>query len=98
VEIPIHITLNITATGSFPPGGQDKIRKAVIDYANDNIKIGTNIIYADLFPPILQSVVGFVIVSMFIGKTENPTGRDNIDIAESEIGTFSSESVVINVK
>ena len=96
LEVSIWMILNISTTADFPANGKDQILQAIVDYADTNMLIGTDVNYADLFTPILNSVKGVSVVSMFIARHETPTERENIAINESELATFDKGRITIN--
>jgi len=92
--VPIYITINVTKDSTFPGNGNDSIRSALIAYFANNLGIGDDVIYSRLYTP-LNTVPGFFVNSMFIGKTPTPSGTTNIAINFAEIATISSVNINI---
>lgn len=95
--ITVYVDLTITKDPNlFPADGENAIRTAIIDYAEDNFSVGDNVIYSRLYTPI-NSVAGHQVDSLYIGTSPSPVGVANIPIAFNEIGSFSSVNITITV-
>lgn len=94
--VTIYVTINLTTDPNIYPGdGDDQIRQATIDYADENIGVGDDVIWSRLFTPI-NSVPGHQVDSMFIGTSPGPSGTANIPIAFNAIASFTSANIVVN--
>lgn len=94
--VVIYITVNLTTNSSYPADGADKIKSAIIDYAEEQFSVGDEIVYSRLYTPI-NTVGGHQINSLFIGTSPSPVGTANIPIAFDEIGSFSSVNIIVTV-
>lgn len=92
--VPIYITIEITALGSFPATGPDEIRSAIIEYFVNNQGIGDDVVYSRLYTPI-NSVPNFQVDSLLIGTSASPTGQSNIVINFDQIATISASNINI---
>lgn len=90
----IYISMNITTDVNFPPNGNDAIRSALIEYFNENLGTGDDVIYSRLYTPI-NSIEGHQVESLTIGTSPSPVGTTNIVVAFDEIASLSSVNIVI---
>lgn len=92
--VPIYIAINLTTDSSYPADGDDQIKAAIINYAQEFFKVGADIVYTRLYTPI-NEIQGHQVDSLFIGTAPAPTGEINIPIAFTEIGSFSTVNITI---
>lgn len=103
-QTPIYIALNITVTNSasYPDNAQDLIKQAIVDYAKYDqsgmagFPPGADVILSRLYTPI-NSVPGFKVNSLTIGKTAGTLSASDISIAWNELATFDADDITITV-
>jgi len=93
--VPIYITISLTKDSSYPGNGDDAIKTALIEYFNNNLGIGDDVIYSRLYTPI-NSIPGHFVNSLRIGTAASPTGVINIPISFQQIATLSASNIVIS--
>lgn len=93
--ITIYITIDLTTDVLFPATGVNDIKSALIQYFEDNIGVGDDVIYSRLYTPI-NSVAGHQVDGLFIGTSPSPVTSSNIAITFDQIATLSSDNIVIN--
>lgn len=93
--IPIYIEIELTTDSSYPADGDDQIKAAIINYAQENFRVGSDIIWSRLFTPI-NEIPGHQIDNLFIGTSPSPAGTSNISIEFDEIGSFSTVNIIIS--
>lgn len=103
-QTPIYIALNITVTNSasYPDNAQDLIKQAIVDYAKYDqsgmagFPPGADVVLSRLYTPI-NSVPGFKVNSLTIGKTAGTLSASDITIAWNELATFDADDITITV-
>lgn len=103
-NVPIYISVDISTTenGLFPSNGQDLIKQAIVDYAvydqtgKTGFPPGADVIISRLYTPI-NSVPGFKINSVTIGKTQGSLAASDIAIGWNEIAQFSTDNISVVV-
>ena len=101
-EVPIYISIGITVTdsGVFPEDAVDKIKQAIVNYAvYDQEGVagfppGADVLVSRLYTPI-NSVPGFKVDSLQIGKTAGSLSTNDIAIAWNELATFDVSRITI---
>jgi uncharacterized phage protein gp47/JayE len=97
-DVDIYIEMDVRKFSSFPDGGDDLIKAAIIDYMENNadtrLKIGDDVVYSSLFCPIM-SVGGLSVTDLTIGTTASPTGKVDIPIGFDEIAEFDTSRITI---
>lgn len=103
VRIYIWIKCQIrVGSGTFPINGTDVIRTSLADFGNDNFNIGEKILYQQFYEPVYD-VAGVLEAILEFGTSDSeheaPLSYDsaNIDIAETQIGVFSSDRVTVTI-
>ncbi len=95
-DIEIFIELTVLTDASFPTGGADLVKQAIVD-EGDLIDIGEDVI-ALKFKCVPLEVQGVVDVTAFaIGTAASPTLEDNIVIAIREIARFDTSRIIVTV-
>ena len=102
--VPVYINMDISLTenSQFPLDGQDQIKQAIVDYAAYDQKglsgfpPGVDVARTRLYTPI-NSVPGFKVNSLKIGKSANSVAESDIDIKWNEIASFSTQNITITV-
>lgn len=103
-EVPIYIEIDVTVTdGSlWNMESEDKIKQAILDYAEYDqtgaygFPPGGDVLLSRLYTPI-NSVPGFSVTSLTIGKSSGSLSASDIAIDWNEIATFDPENITINV-
>jgi len=90
----IYISMDITTDANFPANGNDLIKSNIIQYFEDNLGTGDDVIYSRLYTPI-NAVQGHEVVSLKIGTAPSPTGVINIPVAFNQIASISAINIVI---
>lgn len=101
-EVPIYISIALTVTesGVFPEDAVDQIKKAIVNYAvYDQEGVagfppGADVLISRLYTPI-NSVPGFKVDSIQIGKAAGTLSTSDIAIAWNELATFDESRITI---
>lgn len=100
-ETPIYITIDISVTdSSYPEDAEEQIKQAIVDYAvYDQSGIagfppGADVLISRLYTPI-NTVPGFKVNSIVIGKAAGSQSANDIAIAWNELATFSTSNITI---
>jgi uncharacterized phage protein gp47/JayE len=95
--VTIYISMTIQDDPTiFPANGADLIKQAIIDYADENIGIGDDVIYSRLYTPI-NSVPGHQVNSLTIGFAPAPIGTSNLVIDFDSIASFTTANISVTV-
>lgn len=103
-ETPIYIGLSITVTNSaaYPENAQTLIKQAIVEYSKYDqsgmagFPPGADVILSRLYTPI-NSVPGFKVNSLQIGKAAGTLAASDIAIAWNELATFDADNISITV-
>lgn len=103
-EIPIYVSIDISETenSTFTESDIDKIKQAIVDYAEydqsgmSGFPPGADVILSRLYTPI-NSVPGFKVNSLEIGKAADSLASSDIEIEWNELATFSTENITVTV-
>lgn len=103
-EVPVYIDLDITVTNSasYPEDAEDQIKTAIVNYAQYDqsgaagFPPGADVILSRLYTPI-NSVPGFKVNTLEIGKTSSSTTAADIAINWNEIATFDPDNITITL-
>jgi len=103
-EVPIYISINISQTenSSFTSAKIPLIKQAIVDYSEydqsgkTGFPPGMDVILSRLYTPI-NSVEGFKVNSLTIGKTAGSLASSDIAIDWNEIAKFSVDNITITV-
>ena len=101
-EIPIYMTIDITVTDSsvYPEDADEQIKQAIVDYAvYDQSGIagfppGADVLISRLYTPI-NTVPGFKINSVIIGKASDSQAANDIAISWNELATFNKNNITL---
>lgn len=101
-EVPIYISIALTVTesGVFPEDATDQIKQAIVNYAvYDQEGIagfppGADVLISRLYTPI-NTVPGFKVDSIQIGKAADSLSTSDIAIAWNELATFDASRITI---
>lgn len=103
-ETPIYVSIGITVTDSvsYPEDAIDKIKKAIVDYAQyDQEGIagfppGADVLISRLYTPI-NTVPGFKVDTLEIGTSDDALAGNDIAIAWNEIAKFDEDNITVTV-
>ena len=101
-EVPIYISIALTVTesGVFPEDATDRIKQAIVSYAvYDQEGVagfppGADVLISRLYTPI-NTVPGFKVDSIQIGKAAGTLSTSDIAIAWNELATFDASRITI---
>lgn len=101
-EVPIYISIALTVTesGVFPEDATDRIKQAIVNYAvYDQEGVagfppGADVLISRLYTPI-NTVPGFKVDSIQIGKSAETLSTSDIAIAWNELATFDASRITI---
>lgn len=93
--VVIYIDMALTTDSDFPSDGADLIRSAIVEYFEENLGVGDDVIYSRLFTPI-NSVAGHQVDSLYIGLSASPTGTASLPIAFNEIASINDVNITIS--
>ena len=96
-EVPIYVRIQVKKIdNSFPNDGTEMIRAKVLDYLNENITFGEDVIYTRMFTPI-NSIPGHQVELLEIGTSLGALGMANIDIAWNEFPVTFAENIDVSL-
>jgi uncharacterized phage protein gp47/JayE len=93
VEIYLDVTLTVDA--DYPVDGDALVEQAILDWADENLQIGSDVV---VFPYLVGSFItvpGIVGVVIDIGTAPGPSGDANITIAETALANFDSGNLTV---
>lgn len=91
--IALQIQASLIVSPSFPVDGIARIKEAIVEWFN-NRDVGEDIYYSRLYEPI-NSVRGFSIKNLKVGRVGGSLGTDDIIIKHNEIATISADNIYI---
>lgn len=102
--VPIYVDIDITVTNSavYPEDAEEQIKQAIVDYAiydqsgMAGFPPGADVVLSRLYTPI-NSVPGFKVNSLEIGKTQGSTSASDIAIQWNELATFDPDNITITI-
>lgn len=95
-EIAVYVTMEISNTGAMPGDADSQIKQNLVNHSNNNLFIGTDVIYSRLYTPI-NTVPGFTVNSLTIGTAPSPTGMVNIPVGFDEVAFISADNIIVTV-
>ena len=95
-EVPVYITIELSDLGSMPGDADAQVKQNLVNYGSDSLFISSDVIYSRLYTPI-NSVPGFTVNSLKIGKTPSPTGMSNIVINFDQVATITADNITITI-
>ena len=103
-EVPVwvEVTIAVTNSASFPDNAEEQIKQAIVDYAKYDqsglagFPPGADVILSRLYTPI-NSVPGFKVNSLTIGKTAGALSASDIAIAWNELATFDADRITVTI-
>ena len=83
-NVPYYVNVTVQASDATPTTVIEMIRKALVDYSNENFAIGEDVLYTRLFSPI-NAVIGegAYVSGLTIGIAPDPVGTGNLVSAAS---------------
>jgi uncharacterized phage protein gp47/JayE len=94
-SVPIWLEVDVTTNDDFPIDGEEAIKQAIVDFADQNFGIGDDVIVTKLYCPI-NNVGGVVDITIRIGLSISPTTDNNISILDTEISDFDTSRIEVN--
>ncbi|CEF89184.1 putative baseplate protein [Pseudomonas phage vB_PaeM_PAO1_Ab17] len=97
-ELEVQVNLNISAiAGQVLPGDvKEQVTAAILAYQDGLDKIGKEVVYSRLYTPI-NSVPGFQVNSLTIGKKGGTQAMANIPVGYDEVAIFDATRIAITV-
>lgn len=93
-HVPIHISMNIVKKDGYPSTAPNDIKAAIASWGTANQDIGEEVLYSRIYEPI-NSISGFSVSSLTIGRSQTALSGSNIAIAYSEIASFDASNIDI---
>ena len=103
VNIYVNMAISFTDTSLWPENGEELIKKAIVEYAEYNqegtagFAPGDDVILSRLYTPI-NSVLGFKVNSLKIGKTQDAISVNDIAIDWNQLAKFDTNNITITVE
>lgn len=100
VDVDIYIDISITNLEGYPIDGDDRIKQAIVDFANGDLiegysyGIGDNVIYSELYIPI-NSIPGVQVDSLFLDSAPSPSGTTTLIIGDNQVSVFDTSRINI---
>lgn len=91
--VPLTMKMQITQYRNFPTNGKQLIKQAIVDYFN-SLTVGESVQYSRLYSPI-NTVTGFSVSNMVIGKQGDDMVQDNIYMNYNQIASLSADNILI---
>jgi uncharacterized phage protein gp47/JayE len=95
-EIPVYVTVDISATGDLAGDAAATIRQNIVEYGESANFIGDDVIYSRFYTPV-NAVPGHMVNSLTIGTAPSPVGMVNIPIDFDEVATFTPANVIVTI-
>lgn len=92
VYVPLFVEIDLTTDASFPDGGQELIREALVDYFQSSQTIGGKVVYSRLFNPV-NSIPGHEIVTLKIGTSSGSLTETTLNMAYNEIAILPPSNI-----
>lgn len=93
----VYVTVNVSITGSdFPPDGIAQIQSAVLNYVNNGLTLGDDVIYSRLYTPV-NSIPGHTVNYIHLGTSASPSGTSNIAIAFDHEASLELANCIVTV-
>ena len=86
--------VNLVALDGASNELEESITARIVTHLN-TLEIGEDIIWSDLFTPIIQEQ-NISVRSVFIGRSSNPTGSDDIVMANAEKAQGIEANITVN--
>lgn len=95
-ETQLYVDMTIVPTEGYTAEAVQQIKDAIAAWVTANITIGESLHYSRLYTPI-NSVAGFEVTDLNIGKTASPTGEVTLSAAIDEIILSDTSNITITV-
>lgn len=97
----IRIEIELSDEESFPTSGMDQIKSNIVNWADENIVVGTDVVWQKLFRPIYQ-VTGISSAVITLGSSDEENvqpayGTANIEISPSELARFDASRIEVEI-
>lgn len=93
----VYLEFDLTTNDEFPVDGEDQVKDAVVAFADDNWRIGSDVILSALYASVF-SVSGVVSIdAVRAGFSASPVGTSNLTIEDREIALADSSRIEVNV-
>ena len=96
IPVPIYIEMDLVPLGEWGEESTEDIKNALIKHFQDDINIGSEVMYSRLFTPI-NSVPNHKLTSLKVGKSENDLGYQDVEVSYREIAVLPKANIIINV-
>lgn len=99
--VDIYVEVDTETFSNYPPDGADRIKQAIVDYANGllvegrSFGVGDDIIQTRLYTPV-NTVEGHSPTAIKIGTTASPTLENDITIDFDEVSEFTIANITVN--
>jgi len=95
--VDIYVILDLTTDSLFPVDGAALAEQAILDRAAERFSVGDDVIVIPTLIAALDAIPGIIDVVIKVGTAPAPTLDANIPIAISEIASFDSTRITVNV-
>jgi uncharacterized phage protein gp47/JayE len=92
----LYIDMTIKPTDGYTANAVTNVKNAIAEWVAANITIGESLKYSRLFTPI-NSIKGFEVTEMLIGKAPSPSGEVTLTAAVDEIILSDTSNIDITV-
>lgn len=93
-DLPLYIDIQVTSQSSYPVGGDDQIKAAVIAFIEE-LGIGDDVIYSRLYTPV-NSVAGHYVNYIRVGTAPSPMGTSNVTVDYYKRAVLSSANINVS--
>lgn len=95
--VPVYFKIDITINASkFPGTGANDIKESVVNYGIANFGIYNDVIRTEFYTPINETP-GIETMDLFMGLSSSPATTVNIPIAITELSSFLTSQVEVNI-
>lgn len=95
-QTQLYVDMTIVPTEGYTTDAAEQVKAAIAAWVTENITIGESLHYSRLYTPI-NSVAGFEVTDLNIGKTASPTGEITLTAAVDEIILSDTTNITITV-
>jgi uncharacterized phage protein gp47/JayE len=97
--LPVWVTLNVTADISkWQAANADALRLAVVKYATDTLRVGSEVRSAAIIPTLFAANVGVLNCALpLLGFAVGPTSSATLALSNRQLALFDSSRIVVNV-
>jgi uncharacterized phage protein gp47/JayE len=97
IEKPVYLIVDVAVTPeTFAVDGEAQIKQALADYGA-TLQIGTDVVRAQLFRPILGVSGVYDVMDIKLGYSPAPFATDNLSVSSRELATIDTSNIVLNV-